>query len=156
MKIAFLIATRSCCLRKNVGAVVVRDNRILTTGYNGTPPGMQNCTPATCLNLPSGEKCPTIHAEQNAVGYAAHVGAALRGATMYITAFPCEECFRITQAAGIREIVYAEPYKIHRATQFLYQNTQLTLREFYPSAVRSFVDHLLGSGDSALKAQSEV
>lgn len=117
MEIADLVKTRSTCMRRQVGAVIVRDNRILTTGYNGVPPKMRHCSEIGCLrqelNIPSGERhelCRALHAEQNAVIQAAKYGISVEGSTIYITAQPCVICAKILIASGIKRIVFKGDY----------------------------------------------
>lgn len=117
MNIAELIKERSTCLRRCVGAVIVKENRILTTGYNGVPPGMSHCEEIGCLreklNVPSGQRhelCRALHAEQNAVIQAAKNGIPIDGSTIYVTAQPCIICAKILMASGIRRIVFKGEY----------------------------------------------
>lgn len=117
MEIADLVKKRSTCLRRQVGAVIVKDNRILTTGYNGAPPKMRHCEELGCLrqklNIPSGERhelCRALHAEQNAIIQAAKHGISVEGATIYVTALPCVICTKILIASGIKRIVYKGNY----------------------------------------------
>lgn len=117
MKIAEDVATRSTCLRRSVGAVIVKDKRILTTGYNGAPTGIEHCTPDTCLrikfNVPSGERhelCRGLHAEQNAIIQAAYHGVSVRGARIYITHQPCSICTKMLINSGIDTFIYRQPY----------------------------------------------
>lgn len=117
MQLARQAATRSTCLRRQVGAVLVRDKRILATGYNGAPRGVSHCLDIGCLReqlgIPSGERqelCRAIHAEQNAVIQAAVHGVAIEGATLYTTLHPCVLCAKILINCGVREIHYVEGY----------------------------------------------
>lgn len=117
MEITKLVATRATCLRRNVGAVIVKDNRILATGYNGAPSNMAHCLDIGCLrekeNIPSGERqemCRGIHAEQNAIVQAAKFGISLEGGTIYITNQPCVTCSKLIINAGIKRVVYILPY----------------------------------------------
>ena len=117
MEITRLVATRSTCLRRRVGAVLVRDKRILSTGYNGAPRGLRHCLDTGCLRerlgIPSGERhelCRALHAEQNAIIQAALHGVSVDGATLYCTAQPCVICSKMLINSGIRGIVYAEGY----------------------------------------------
>lgn len=112
MKIAFLVAERSTCLRHHIGTVIVRDKRILTTGYNGAVSGTKDCLELGCLRdelgIPSGtrhEICRAVHAEQNAIIQAALHGSSTRGATLYTTANPCSSCAKIIANAGIVRVV---------------------------------------------------
>ncbi|SKA75823.1 dCMP deaminase [Caloramator quimbayensis] len=117
MDIAQIVKKRSTCLRRQVGAVIVKDNRILTTGYNGVPPKMRHCEEIGCLrqklNIPSGERhelCRALHAEQNAVIQAAKYGISVEGSTIYVTAQPCVICAKILIASGIKRIVFNGDY----------------------------------------------
>ncbi|MCX7883522.1 MAG: dCMP deaminase family protein [Caloramator sp.] len=117
MDIAELVKKRSTCLRRQVGAVIVKDNRILTTGYNGVPPKMRHCEEIGCLrkklNVPSGERhelCRALHAEQNAVIQAAKHGISVEDSTIYVTAQPCVICAKILIASGIKRIVFKGDY----------------------------------------------
>ncbi|HDD44717.1 MAG TPA: cytidine deaminase [Candidatus Desulfofervidus auxilii] len=117
MKIAFMVAQRSTCLRRKVGAVIVKDKRILSTGYNGAPAGLAHCLDIGCLRekigIPSGEKhelCRGLHAEQNAIIQAAYHGVSIKGATIYCTHHPCVICTKMLINAGIKKIYYAKGY----------------------------------------------
>lgn len=118
MEIAEIVKTRSTCLRRQVGAVIVKDNRILTTGYNGSPAGTFNCTDkGSCkrieLNVPSGERhelCRALHAEQNAIITAAKNGVSIEGATIYVNVQPCVICAKMIINAGIKRIVFKGDY----------------------------------------------
>ncbi len=117
IEIAKLVASRSTCLRRKVGAVVVKDRRILATGYNGPPSGITHCSEVGCLRerlgVPSGERhelCRGLHAEQNAIIQAALHGVSLKGAEIYCTTFPCIICSKMLINAGIQKIYYVEGY----------------------------------------------
>jgi len=117
MKIVDLVKTRSTCLRRQVGALIVKDKRILTSGYNGAPAGVSHCEEVGCLrqqlNIPSGERhelCRAIHAEQNAIVQAAYSGTSVRGATMYVSLQPCSLCAKLIINAGITKLVYRGSY----------------------------------------------
>ena len=119
MDMAELVAKRSTCLRRNVGAVVVQDRRIVATGYNGAPKGIPHCNEieGCCLReqlgIPSGERhemCRALHAEQNAIIQAATSGQSVEGATIYITHQPCVICAKMIINAGIERIVVKEGY----------------------------------------------
>ena len=118
MKIAEDVSTRSTCLRRHVGAVIVKDKRMLTTGYNGAPTGITHCTEETCLstkyNVPSGERhelCRGLHAEQNAIIQAAFHGVSLKGAKIYVTHKPCSICTKMLINSGIDTFIFRSPYK---------------------------------------------
>lgn len=117
MEIAEVVKKRSTCLRREVGAIIVRDNRILSTGYNGAPKGLRHCLETGCmrsnLNVPSGERhelCRGLHAEQNAIIQAAVFGTAIDGATIYTTLSPCVLCTKMIINSGIKRIVLREAY----------------------------------------------
>ena len=117
MEITKLVARRATCRRRAVGAIIVQDRRILTTGYNGAPSGVRHCLDIGCLreqlNVPSGEKhelCRGIHAEQNAIIQAALHGVSIRGATLYCTNLPCSICAKMIINAGITTIYYESGY----------------------------------------------
>ena len=117
MEIAKLAATRSTCLRREIGAVIVKDKKILSTGYNGAPTGLRHCAEVGCLrdklNIPSGERhelCRAVHAEQNAIVQAASFGVSIRGATLYSTVQPCILCSKLIINARIERVVIAEGY----------------------------------------------
>ncbi len=116
-EIADKVATRSTCLRRSVGAVIVRDRRILTTGYNGPPRGLEHCDVVGCLRqelgIVSGERldiCRALHAEQNAIIQAAVHGVSTEGATIYVTHQPCFTCAKMIVNAGIVRVVCASEY----------------------------------------------
>jgi len=117
MEITRLVARRSTCLRRHVGAVMVKDKNILATGYNGAPAGVVHCLDVGCLRdrlaVQSGERhelCRGLHAEQNAIIQAAKHGTNINGATLYCTTMPCIICSKMLINAGILRIVYEEGY----------------------------------------------
>ena len=117
MKMAQLAAERSTCIRRRVGAVAVRDNHVLATGYNGAPKGQTHCINQGCLrkelNIPSGERheiCRGVHAEQNIICQAALHGVSLEGAIIYCTTQPCSICARLIANSGIQKVIYLEGY----------------------------------------------
>jgi len=117
MEIVELVKKRSTCLRRQVGALIVNDKRILATGYNGAPTGCRHCEELGCLrqqlNIPSGQRhelCRAIHAEQNAIIQAAYSGTSVKGGTMYITCQPCVLCAKMIVNAGIEKIVFRGAY----------------------------------------------
>lgn len=117
MDIACLVSRRSTCCRRQVGAVLVRDKRVLATGYNGAPTGLPHCLDIGCLReelgVPSGERhelCRGLHAEQNVIIQAAYHGVSIKGATLYCTNLPCSICCKMLINAGIREIKYQDGY----------------------------------------------
>lgn len=138
--IAKLVSTRSTCLRRHVGALIVKDRRVLATGYNGTPSGIKHCDDAGCMRnrmkIPSGERhelCRGLHAEQNALLQAALYGISVRGSTFYITNQPCIICAKMIINAGVKEIVIAGAYPDKMAEGFL-KEAGIRLRKFKTSA----------------------
>ncbi|HJA69108.1 MAG TPA: cytidine/deoxycytidylate deaminase family protein [Firmicutes bacterium] len=131
MEMAEMVGSWSSCYRsgRNIGAVIVRDKRILTTGYNGAPAGLLSCAErGECLRdklgIPSGtrhELCYAIHAEQNALIQAAKLGVSVEGATLYCTHQPCTICTKLIINAGISRIVYKYPYPDEFAQELLNQ-----------------------------------
>lgn len=126
MQIAKLVSKRSTCLRRKVGAIVVKGRRILATGYNGTPSGIKHCAQVGCLrdklNIPSGQRhelCRGLHAEQNVLLQAALYGVGLVDSTLYITNQPCIICAKMIINAGIKEVVIAGGYPDKMAREFL-------------------------------------
>lgn len=117
MEITHVVAKRSTCTRRQVGAVIVLDKRILATGYNGAPKDLPHCAEVGCLReklqVPSGERhelCRGLHAEQNAIIQAALHGSSIKGASIYCTHQPCVVCAKMIINAGIQEIIYEGEY----------------------------------------------
>lgn len=117
LDIAELVSRRSTCLRRSVGAVLVKDRRILATGYNGAPTGLRHCLDQGCLreqnNVPSGERhelCRGLHAEQNSIIQAALHGVSVREATLYCTNHPCVICAKMIINAGVARVIFREGY----------------------------------------------
>jgi len=141
MEMAQLVSSRSTCLRRKVGAVIVKEKRVLSTGYNGSPKGTKHCEELGCIrvkmNVPSGtrhELCRGVHAEQNAVTQAAYFGVSVDGATIYTTTYPCSMCAKILINAGIREIIYSEGYEDDLSKDLL-KEAGITLREYKPERI---------------------
>ncbi len=125
-EISDLVSSRSTCLRNQVGAVIVKESQILSTGYNGAPRGLPHCSEVGCLReqlgVKSGERhelCRGLHAEQNAIIQAAYHGVSVRGAKIYCTTKPCSICTKMIINAGIEEIIYIEEYDDPLAAQLL-------------------------------------
>jgi dCMP deaminase len=126
MAITRLVARRSTCLRRHVGAILVKEKRILATGYNGAPAGLKHCEEVGCLredsSIPSGERhelCRGLHAEQNAIIQAAYHGISIKGSTLYCTNKPCVICTKMLINAGIEEIYYENGYDDALADEML-------------------------------------
>lgn len=124
-QIAEQVATRSTCMRRQVGAVLVKDKRLLSTGYNGAPRGISHCIEVGCLReelgVPSGERhelCRALHAEQNAIAQAALHGVKIEGSTLYCTHQPCSLCAKMIINAGIVEVYFDEGYPDELAAGF--------------------------------------
>jgi dCMP deaminase len=117
MNLAIQAATRSTCPRKSVGAVIVRDRSILSTGYNGSIRGAPHCTDVGCL-MENDHCVRTVHAEANALVQAARNGVRLEGAEIYVTASPCFNCFKLIANAGIRKVYYGEFYRDDQVIRF--------------------------------------
>ena len=136
MEMAVLVSKRSTCLRRRVGAVIVRDKHVISTGYNGSPRGTKHCEELGCIrqqmNIPSGtrhELCRGVHAEQNAITQAAYFGTSVANATIYTTTFPCSMCAKILINAGITEVVYADGY-VDDLSKKLFAETNIKVREY--------------------------
>ena len=117
MEIAIIVSKRSTCRRRNVGAVAVKEKRILSTGYNGAPMGLTHCIDSGCLRetlkVASGERhelCRGLHAEQNAIIQAAYHGVSINGADIYSTHLPCSICMKMIINAGIKRVFYIDGY----------------------------------------------
>ena len=126
MEMADLARKRTTCLRRGVGAVIVKDNRVLATGYNGVPKGLKHCEETGCMrqqmNVPSGQRhelCRGLHAEQNAIIQAACMGQSIEGSTLYCTTRPCVICTKMIINAGIKRIVISENYPDPLAEEML-------------------------------------
>jgi dCMP deaminase len=138
MEITRLVVSRSTCLRRQVGAVVVKDKKILATGYNGAPSGLPHCLEVGCLReemgIPSGERhelCRGLHAEQNAIIQAAYHGVSINGATLYCTNLPCIICTKMLINAGIERVVYEQGYADPLASQ-MWEGSQVMVEQFQP------------------------
>ena len=126
MQMAVLAASRSTCLRRHVGAVIVKDRMVLSTGYNDTPRGLPNCGDGGCArcagSAPSGtshDTCLCLHAEQNSIIQAAYHGVGINGGAMYVTHQPCLTCAKMILNAGLRRVVFAGEYPDPLARQVL-------------------------------------
>ena len=138
VEIALTVAKRATCLRNKVGAVIVRDNHILTTGYNGAPRGLAHCLDIGCLrnaqNIPSGtmhEKCRAVHAEQNAIIQAALHGLQTSGSTLYCTHQPCILCTKMIINAGIKHVIYVNAYPDPDSMAF-FKEAGVTVEHYIP------------------------
>ena len=128
MEIAQVVARRGNCSRRQVAAVIVKENRVISTGYNGTPRGITNCCDGGCprcgSDTPSGSnlsECLCCHAEENAIVQAAYHGIRLKGAIMYCTLSPCLLCAKMIINAGFTKVIYADVYKFSEQTKALFK-----------------------------------
>jgi len=126
MEMAHVVSKRSTCMRRKVGAILVKDKHILSTGYNGAPKGLRHCSEVGCLrekrNIPSGERhelCRGLHAEQNVIIQAAVFGVSIKGSTLYCTNTPCIVCVKMLINAGVIEILYSGDYPDDLAKKML-------------------------------------
>jgi len=152
MELAEVVSKRSTCLRRSVGAILVRDKLILATGYNGAPTGLKHCSEIGCLReeqrVPSGERheiCRALHAEQNVLVQAARHGISTKDATLYCTTEPCVLCAKMLINAGIRRIVYKEEYPDALARQML-NEADVTRVRFTPGAAHTAAHRMETSG----------
>lgn len=136
MDITRLVASRSTCMRRQVGAAIVKNRNILATGYNGVPSGITHCDVTGCLrdklNVPSGERhelCRGLHAEQNAIIQAARHGINIEGSTLYCTTMPCIICTKMLINAGIKAVVYADGYSDELAREMI-SESGITVTQF--------------------------
>lgn len=135
MEIANVVALRSNCSRRHVAAVIVKDKRIISTGYNGTPRGIKNCCEGGCprcsSEAPSGTgltECLCSHGEENAIVQAAYHGIAVKDSTLYTTYSPCLLCAKMIINAGIKEVVYKERYSIDDTSKRILKEAGVKLR----------------------------
>ncbi len=151
MRLAYLVSTRATCTRRKVGAVIVKDKRVLATGYNGPPKGLAHCDVTGCvredLNIPSGERhelCRGLHAEQNAIIQAAVHGVSIRNSIIYVTNHPCVVCAKMIINAEMKEIVYSEGYPDDLAKLILLESG-IKVRQFQLSEeeIRKITDDYL-------------
>ena len=126
MEMAYIVSKRSTCIRRKVGAILVKDKHILSTGYNGAPKGHKHCSIEGCLreknNVPSGERheiCRGLHAEQNVIIQASVFGVPIKNSILYCTNTPCIVCAKMLINAGIKEIVFSGEYPDYLAKQML-------------------------------------
>ena len=136
MEMAHVVSKRSTCLRRNVGAILVKDKHILSTGYNGAPKGLKHCSEVGCLrenmDIPSGERhelCRGLHAEQNAIIQAAVFGVSITDSILYCTSTPCVVCVKMLINAGVKEIIYSGEYPDDLAKKML-RESNLKIKRF--------------------------
>jgi len=139
MDIARVVSSRGNCSRRKVGAVIVSDRRIISTGYNGTPRGIRNCCEGGCARCasaaPSGSalaECVCSHAEENAITQAAYHGVRTKDATLYVTISPCLTCAKMIINAGILSVVYGGDYAFNEQTRALFAEAGIVCRTYAP------------------------
>ncbi|UCH72578.1 MAG: cytidine/deoxycytidylate deaminase family protein [Thermoplasmatales archaeon] len=136
MEMANVVSRRSTCTRRKVGAILVKDRHILSTGYNGAPKGLKHCSEVGCLrkklNTPSGERheiCRGLHAEQNAIIQAAVFGISIKDSILYCTNTPCVVCAKMLINAGVKEIVFSGEYPDELAKKMI-NESKIKIRAF--------------------------
>jgi dCMP deaminase len=136
MEIARIVSKRSTCVRRSVGCVIVKDKRILCTGYNGAPIGLEHCTDVGCVResrkIASGERhelCRGLHAEQNAIIQAAYHGVSINGADLYSTHLPCSICMKMIINAGIEKVLYSDGYPDELSLELI-RESGITVQQF--------------------------
>ena len=146
MEIAHLVATRATCPRRSVGAILVKDRRILATGYNGAPRGISHCPdhgsttdwPGGCLR--AGHCIRALHAEQNALLQAAMIGTPCEGATIYVTCQPCNMCAKMIINAGIEKVIYEGDYPDEFSIE-LFREAGLELQRYSDGKLEAVTQH---------------
>lgn len=137
LNIAKVVASRSNCMKRKVAALIVKDKRIISTGYNGTPRGAVNCDEGGCPRCNSFaqsgsnlEECFCSHGEENAIVQAAYHGISIQGSSLYCTLSPCLICTKMIINAGIREVVYNKSYPLNESSMGLFEKAGVTLRQY--------------------------
>lgn len=137
MQIAEVVSQRSTCIKRQVGAVLVKDSHIISTGYNGAPSGFKHCSEETCVrkNLKSGERpelCRGVHAEINCIIQAALHGTSIKGSTtLYSTTFPCMNCLKLLINSGINRLVYKEGYAMeNKVKEDMLKESKLIIQKY--------------------------
>lgn len=163
MAIAHVVASRSTCSRRQVAAVIVKDNRIISTGYNGTPRGIKNCNEGGCprcnSTVPSGkslDECLCSHAEENAITQAAYHGISVKGATMYTTFSPCLMCAKMIINSGIACVVYNDCYTNQNGISLLIQaGIRIISFDCGPDAITSIIHSSISQIREAIKSEEK-
>ena len=142
IEIAKVVSKRSTCLKRNVGAVIVKDKLIISTGYNGAPKSLPHCSETGCERIEVGarseelhNRCRGVHAEQNAIIQAAVTGISVKEGTLYCTLFPCMGCSKLLLNADIKEVVYVEPYDMTNEVKMkMYEQKNIKIRQWKHSS----------------------
>ncbi|MBA7672359.1 hypothetical protein ES703_80535 [subsurface metagenome] len=137
MSIAIMVSSRSTCLRRRIGSVIVKGKQIVSTGYNGAPQGMPHCLDIGCARegVPSGERselCRGAHAEQNAINFSARFGISIESATVYTTHLPCSWCSKSIINVGIRRVVFLHDYPDPGSKEILRLINIVRVKDFSP------------------------
>lgn len=134
--IALAVAERSNCCKRKVGAILVKDRRIISTGYNGTPRGTQNCDEGGCARCAAGDTtgvdldlCVCSHGEENAIVQAAYHGVSVKGSYIYTTLFPCPLCAKMIINAGVEKVVYLIDYALNDKAWFLFDQATMEVEK---------------------------
>ena len=136
MQMAILVSKRSSCLRRQVGSVLVKDNRVISPGYNGSPSGITNCYERGYCIREKAEQgmnldmCYAQHSEMNCISVCAKQGISCEGATLYVTTFPCLGCMKTIISVGIREIIYLDEYKNTELSRQLAKESGIKIRKY--------------------------
>jgi dCMP deaminase len=158
MSITLLVSQRSTCLRRNVGAILVKDKRILCTGYNGVPQGMTHCKEAGCirekLKVPSGERhelCRGLHAEQNTLIQAARHGISVTGSDLYCTDMPCIICIKMLLNAEIKNIYHLRTYSDPLSREMM-KEANINIEQVMPEEIniQHTIEYLSGFNEMSL------
>ena len=136
MEMALLVAERSNCTRRHTGSILVHNNQMFASGYNGTPKGLKNCDEGGCprcaSKVPSGkelEDCLCSHAEENAIVQSAFLGIQTKGATLYCTLCPCTHCTKMVINSGIKKVVFLKPYSHLKQTSRLFAKAGISFKK---------------------------
>ena len=136
MNIAQVVSSRSNCITRQVGSIIISDKRIISTGYNGTPRGTRNCNEGGCKRCQERteetagaklDECLCSHAEENAITQAAYHGISIKGSTLYTTFYPCLTCTKMIINSGIREVVFQSEYPVEESTIKLFREASVSL-----------------------------
>lgn len=163
MDMADLAASRSTCVRRKVGAVLTRNNKVLSTGYNGAPKKVSHCSETSCIrtvkNIPSGERldlCFATHSEINAICSAAAAGTSTAGATLYCNTKPCLNCLKTIINAGIEKIVYRDDYSTNEIYDKIVNESGIILKKINSRPTPSFIQDAPVSIPSVAEAYNEL
>lgn len=148
LKIVDVVAQLGTCSRRQVGAVLVKNRRILATGFNGTPPGAPHCNDEICpgRNAPSGSSlslCAAVHAEENCFLYCARYGVSAEGSTLYVSCEPCDDCMKLVETVGVKQVIFRETYPTKMSALRKYFKAQSILLSELSADYEEFCQHRL-------------